>query len=188
MFADINKSFSGSGHPNRKDQLGWVRFDVSLDKEEVLVDEIQSDISGRLRNIKEHPNHHSMRVEDEDGGRREATEEEIREMAKKLDHMMDDFPDIAMNVITQFAQKNEIKKIIWHTFAGGTTLKGNRPPKSLYEKLPKNHYFEVTEDRPFQLPAKFWAREASLAKIARRLARLIGQESLRFRPAPSGLV
>lgn len=200
LFLLINESFSRTSHPSGKHQLGWVRLDVSLDKKYVLVDEIQSDLEGELANVIKSPQFYNQYIEilplhdkrmkalrdpelyekhkDEIEAIKTDTFELLKQAAKALQKITKNFRDIAVQVVTDFANKNKIQKIVWHTYEGGQQLKGNQPPRSLYEKLPKDHYFEVSEDaRPFHLPEKFWIREAT-----RRMAYKIASNST-FIPA-----
>lgn len=158
LFKKIVESYRSGSHPYAQNQIGWIRLDVSPDKEYLLVDEVQSDVMGSL-----HKGRQTLPG---------STPEEMKAMTEALEEIVKDFPDVATEVVTEFAQKNGIKKIYWHTYEGGKALKGNQPPKSLYEKVPKDNYFEVTEDRPFKLPASFWSREASRAALLRIAARV----------------
>lgn len=75
--------------------------------------------------------------------------------------IMNDFPDIATKAVSQFARKNNFKKLYWHTYDSGMKLKKNEPPKSLYEKTPKDNFFKPTEEKPFGLNGQFFKRKAS---------------------------
>ncbi len=85
--------------------------------------------------------------------------------------IMNDFPDIATKAVSQFAKKNNFKKLYWHTYESGMKLKNNEPPKSLYEKTPKDNFFKPTEEKPFGLDGQFFERKASRAAelLARKL-------------------
>lgn len=96
----------------------------------------------------------------------------INNLLDQLNAITKDFPDIANQAITQFAKTNGYKKIYWHTYESGMKLKNNTPPRSLYEKVPKEHFFEPTDDKPFGLEGNFLARQASkkVISLARKFA------------------
>ena len=162
LFDMLVSRYKNTAHPYAVNQIGWIRLDVAEDKEYLLVDEVQSDVLGGLHK------EYYFKIKDK-------TPEEMKEMNKKLEEIIDNFPDVATEVVTAFAQKNGIKRIFWHTYEGGMALKGNQPPESLYKKTPKENYFEVTEDQPFRLPESFWVREATnrlVNSIASRLTQV----------------
>jgi len=87
--------------------------------------------------------------------------------------ILNDFPNIASQAVSRFAKRNNFKKIFWHTYESGMALKQNEPPKSLYDKTPKENFFTPSENKPFGLEGQFFEKEAKKAtelyKTARKL-------------------
>jgi hypothetical protein len=50
-------------------------------------------------------------------------------------------------------------------------LKHNEPPKSLYDKTPRDNFFLPSPNNPFGLEGKFFEREAKKANQLYKLAR-----------------
>ena len=175
LFKFVNQSSGASGHPMVLDQMGWARLELDPDKEYILVDEIQSDHSGAVNLIRigqrggEYIGPHFMR-------QYHLTEEQFQSMVDEYENLMKEFPNIATEAIGKFARSNGYKKIYWHTHESGIKYKDPAegvPPKSLYDKLPKSHFFKETDEKPFSLDANFFVREAKgihqLVKTARML-------------------
>ena len=53
LFDDINTTSQGSGHPYAKDQIGWARLELDPKGQFILVDEIQSDHSNTIAQMKQ---------------------------------------------------------------------------------------------------------------------------------------
>jgi len=49
-------------------------------------------------------------------------------------------------------------------------LKNNEPPKSLYEKTPKENFYLPTKDKPFGLEEEFFEREAKKTILLYKMA------------------
>src|ERR1019366_3893570 len=100
-------------------------------------------------------------------------DEGLNKLLEQYSNILKDFPNIASQAITRFAQVNHIKKICWHTFAGGMKLKENEPPKSLYDKVPKENFFRPTTEKPFGLDADFFEKEAQIKLLFKQAHNLI---------------
>ena len=100
---------------------------------------------------------------------------EMDNILEKYKDLVKDFDDIAMSAITQFARKNGFKKIYYHEYETGKKLKGNDPPKSKYDQVPKRNFFEMGEENkenPFGLAGKFYRRDANLFNKLEKLANI----------------
>lgn len=182
LFEQVVQLSASSGHPSCENMLGFVRLDIAEDKSFMLVEEIQSDqlaaaarfkkfdADKELALIEKHMPHMRGHVTKE---HMQAQHDQVIGMIPDLEELCSHFPEVAMVTIQQFAKKNGIKKIYYHTYDGGNKLKkytDSAPPKSLYSSLPKSHYYKVTEEKPFGLPADFFVKEASLRlRIAHNL-------------------
>jgi len=177
LFQGINKRYERGSHPYAPMLIGWIRLDVSLDKQYLLVDEVQSDIERDCFLAQRNPRPYvnalppkktlpGQTISPED------QEKEVVTAAKELTKIVRHFPDMAVHIVTDFARTNGIKEVLWHTYEGGVGLKGNRPPRSIYEQVPPAHFFSIVEDKPMHLPAKFWKREAAKRRLTLIAARL----------------
>ncbi len=95
----------------------------------------------------------------------------IKQLLSEYYDLVKDFPNIAVQSATEFAKANNFKRVFWHTYEGGKHLKSNEPPKSLYDKIPKENFFLPSENRPFNLEADFLEREATLTKNLYKISR-----------------
>jgi hypothetical protein len=228
-------------HPHRggKDQLGWLRVEVSDDKSYMLVDEAQSDyeevtseyivkkprpitekairedtttrvednalaegalmvlaeqVKAQGLNLKYNsysiskmytdkspeeqinlriqaiPKAEAMLLEEYKDKRAYVDKENERygaespeNRAKALNQIMQQFPHIAMEAAVQFAKKNGIKTIYWHTKENGDELKGSEAPEVMYKDIPEQNHFKLVHDEhPLGLSGDFYKREARL--------------------------
>ena len=160
LFEKVNKTSLQSGHPHIDDQLGWVRLDLNDAEKYILVDEIQTDHMNAIDRIKKEE-YMGKTYAEHIRQQLNLTEPQFEEYLNKYKNHIRDFPDIAMETITNFAKENGYKKIFYHTYESGKKLKQNAPPASLYTQLPARHYFTETEETPFNLEGKFFSRQAS---------------------------
>lgn len=150
--------FTYWGHPVRKDKrctLAWVRMDVSLETNEVLIEEVQNDWLRRA----------AWQLTRE----QRICCEAARERSHALYGMGGDFEDLRRYVEQELAFYREIwseaalmaaidfirhtlglTRIFYHSFTTGNILKRvcGEPPKSLYTQLPKKFGFERTREPP----------------------------------------
>lgn len=133
---------------------------VNPNGEYILVDEIQSDHLNSAHTLKTSMTSEAHKVAATIKANFNLNDEQFKNVLNEYYNLLKDFPQIANQAITKFAKENGFKKIFWHTYESGKELKNNEPPKSLYTKLPKEHFYNETENRPFNLPGKFFEREA----------------------------
>jgi hypothetical protein len=175
QFLKLGVDLSASRtHPHSAHMMGWVRLELDPHNEFVFVDEIQSDFQTFCHKIE------AVLVKKESvaegdfipswiehfskNGNSQIGRGRLLLCAQALATYLQRFSSVAMSVISLFARENGYKKIYYHTYEGGKLLKGNDPPRSLYTDVPKKHFFEVTNEKPFKLPADFYVREAK-AKV-----------------------
>lgn len=174
LFGKINDLSRQSGHPYVKNQIGWARVELDPNKEYILVDEIQSDHSNAVFKIQKN------RYQEDIAKIRSAlikkynlTDEGLNKLLDEYSDLLKDFPNIASQAVSKFAQANNFKKIYWHTYESGRKLKDNKPPKSLYTGVPKENFFTPSQDKPFGLEGEFLEREANktykMIKLASKL-------------------
>jgi len=177
LFNLIN-SFSSVSHPYQPNQIGWARLEIDPDKEFILVDEIQSDHASTIHKIKTQNTQDVLEIKDRLKQTFKIGDEEVIAAADKLGSYLKDFPDIAIRTISSFARRNKFKKIYWHTYESGRALKKNTPPRSLYDRTPKEHHFLPSQERPFNLEGKFFEREAKATYKIVKLGRLLSLKYL----------
>jgi len=172
LFDKSNQLSKKSGHPFKDDQIGWVRLEIDPQKQYILVDEIQSDHSNIINRLKNPKNdHEAERIHSAIKEKYNIDDETLDELLSKYWALVKDFPNIASQSVVRFAQQNGIKKLFWHTYESGKELKRNEPPKSLYDKTPKENFFLPSSERPFGLEGKFFEKEAKTANNMYKLAR-----------------
>lgn len=172
LFQKINFISKKSEHPYVANQIGWARVELDPAGEFILVDEIQCDHSNALSSLKTGDNKYyeliqklKLKYNLDDKG--------FNAMLAEYYSILKDFPNIASQAVTNFARKNNFKKIFWHTYEGGKKLKESDPPKSLYDKTPKENFFSPSLNKPFGLQEEFFEREASKANALYKLAKRI---------------
>ena len=143
--------FSTIGHPVLepgtrsfyRTTLGWVRLDIDFKTGEVLIEEIQTDW---LRDLQSLLRYTETAIP--------APEAEVlihycQVMLARLGSMSD---EVLLSAALWFAHEELGMADIWyHTFDSGCRLKrirGCRPPRSLYTRLPKRFCFELTDEQP----------------------------------------
>lgn len=174
LFDKVNQLSHQSGHPFVKEQIGWIRMELDPNGEYILVDEIQSDHSNATFRLKNHTNDYEItKVRNAIKQKHNIDDKELDALLVEYSNILKDFPNIASQAIVRFARQNKFKKLFWHTYESGKNLKDNEPPRSLYEKTPKDNFYLPSENKPFGLNGEFFEREAqkanSLEKLARRL-------------------
>lgn len=170
LFRKINEVSKQSSHPSTPDMMGWARLEIDPNGEYILVDEIQSDHLGAIHSLKNDLSDDVVKIRETIKNNYQLSDEQFKVVLNDYYNLVKDFPQIANQAITKFAKENGFKKIYWHTYESGKELKKNEPPKSLYTKLPKEHFYNETEKGPFNLPGKFFEREARL-KYFRQLTK-----------------
>lgn len=174
LFDSINTISKKSTHPYVKDQIGWIRVEIDPNNEYLLVDEIQSDHSNAGYRLKHTQNDHEInKVRSALKHKYRLSDEDLNKLLEEYVSVLKDFPNIANQAVVKFANQNGIKRIFWHTYDSGMKLKDNSPPKSLYDKTPKENFFMPSPNKPFGLEGEFFEKEAQRAdglyKLARKL-------------------
>jgi len=138
---DYVNTFNYYGHPSLKTgdrgTLAWVRMDLDFATNEVLIEEIQCDWIRRVRSAQRYG--YSFYGDYSDSELDTYASEVLEPYAKLWQE--------AMLAATIDFVRNElgIKQVYYHSFENGARLKnieGNKPPRSLYTKLPKQFGFK----------------------------------------------
>ena len=165
-----NDPFYFSGHPARKGRdatLAWARLDFDLDRQEALIEEIQTD---RLRDVKylmrRKPTRHDGLIHWY--GYRLDPREVTRFWEEEMKHHEAMWDEAMMMAALQFLfEEIGMKRVFYHTFELGCRLKGiteSLPPRSLYTSLPKKLCFQETREIPaFLRGSKFRRHELKKA-------------------------
>ena len=176
LFDSINNDSKQKSHPYVKDQIGWARLEIDPSNNFVLVDEIQSDHNNAAYKLRSGNDVELKNIKIALKNKYSLDDTALQKLLSDYSAILKDFTNIATETVAKFARKNNIKKIYWHTFEGGKSLKNNvppLPPKSIYTTTPQEHFYEPSDDKPFGLDAEFFEREAqrahSLVKLARRI-------------------
>ncbi|MEM7426770.1 MAG: hypothetical protein AAF441_11800 [Pseudomonadota bacterium] len=154
--------FNSTAHPVRLmdgPTLAWARLDVDLDRGEALIEELQSDWIWNSRAARQR----ALRLLKETPGKRHDvrivlghTSMEAAAVCRYYDHIVAPHAaqwDQAMLSATIWFLVEELglRRIYLHDHMSGCKLKGigrERPPRSLYTKLPNRFCFEKTADAP----------------------------------------
>ncbi|WP_146242397.1 hypothetical protein [Acaryochloris thomasi] len=130
--------------------LAWSRIDLDLNTGEALIEEIQNDWIRFALRSKAAADHKSDSIYFRGSLLRV---NQVREYVDQvlLPHIK--LWDEAMLAATIWFLREElgIKKIFYHTYESGATLKkiaGTLPPRSLYTALPKKFCFRETHEQP----------------------------------------
>jgi len=119
FFSKLSETSLGSGHPVVKDAtVGWFRCDVLKDKsgrEILFIDEIQSDVVQVAENFLNRNNDKYNRILDKLIEEGRYTEEEIRDICKKILELFKDWISEGMATLIRYAQKVGIKWVATHT-------------------------------------------------------------------------
>lgn len=155
-----NHPFQYMIHPiNRSGRhtLAWARIDLSLERGEALIEEVQNDWLRTVLWRKKAMQTGTCREDLERLARNYlGTETTAENFGRYCDQVLlphCDIWDEAMlaAAISFLVEKVGIRRIFYHTHEGGTIWKGisgRRPPKSLYTTLPRRFGFQEVMDRP----------------------------------------
>lgn len=181
---DEGHPFHCESHPiarNGKHTLAWARLDIDLEKDEALIEEIQTDwlrMARRSRQFIE-------RVKDFDSIEKDHLPYYIRGIGGTSEDLKN-YYDRELKPHTEIWEEAMLAAVIWflkeelgittiyyHTFDFGCKLKGitgRRPPRSLYTRLPDRFCFEKTERGPSFMQEK----------MGRKLRQLYKQDTPQF--------
>ncbi len=160
--------FHSDGHPiatNGSQTLAWARIDMDLDRDEALIEEIQTDwIRLALRSRRDFP-----KFVDNQTDRKRYLPQYIKGLGCDL-HNLSSYIESTLQphmVLWQEAmlasaiwflrEEIGIRTIYYHTFEFGCQLKRitrKKPPRSLYTQLPSRFCFEKTDHGPTFLMEK----------------------------------
>lgn len=163
LFEKINQLSFESGHPVVNKQIGWARVELHEDEKYILIDEIQTDHASsafKIKNISSKSKPEEIKLKQILKEKYSLNEEELNKILTEYHQLFKDFAFIAGQAITEFAKQNGFTKLFWHTYESGKKLKKNDPPKSLYDKAPKDLFFSPSQEKPFNLPGEFFERTA----------------------------
>ena len=139
LFKSDDRSFVCGEHPvNRSYKtMAWCRMDIDFDRDQVLIEEIQNDW------IRYAIDAHK---EGDDKDLSEYVDNVLKPYRQSWDEAM-------LSAAIQFIKEDlGIGHIYYHTNTCGYILKNiskdDRPPESLYKKLPKRFCFELVEHGP----------------------------------------
>lgn len=155
--AESANSFFGSGHPLSKQRditLAWARLDLDFDTDEVLIEEVQSDL---IRDAK-----WMLRRAEFAQKRKRSTfhcyghkmeTDKVTVFCNALIKQFDKYWQEAILAASLDLCFDEIgvSNVFYHSFETGIKLKnigGRKPPISLYTELPKRFCFQTTCDVP----------------------------------------
>lgn len=159
LGANLQEHLTYKLHPvhAKQNTMGWARMDIDLDRGEVLIEEIQNDWFRLLKGLK-------LQFEEIVAGRRQATDlfEEVGmvRLQNYIDYIrpiMRIWDELVMSSVIEFIRQELGIKIIWyHTFDTGNNFKelnsySNKPPVSLYTKLPNKFCFQLNQEGPEML-------------------------------------
>jgi len=173
LFNKINLLSKKSTHPVIDNQIGWIRIDIAPDNSYLLIDEIQSDHQNAAASLKLNQGEDLKKVRLQLKYNYNLDDEGLNNLLNQYALALKDFPNIAIEAVSKFAKTKGIPKIFYHTYEGGMALKENNPPKSLYTKLPLDHLFKPSTEKPFNLEQEFLEREANKAAIFFKEARTL---------------
>lgn len=165
VFNMVNAVSKRSGHPFVENQLGWVRMELNEVEKYILIDEVQSDHMNASHELRDGSRYSDIRQTLMN--RYELGSEELDKLLVRYGEIVREFPDIAYEAVIKFARENGYEKLYNHTYESGKMLKNNNPPKSMYNKVPRRHYFNEGEGKPFGLDGRFMEREAGLVELLR---------------------
>ncbi len=169
--------FAGYGHPvvdEGEHTLAWARLDIDPDRGEALIEEIQTDWLRKVRWKQEWIENYPDRVSRWKGRvfhpnsttSPRCTVKTFRQYADTVLRPHQQLWDEAMLAAAIWYVQTElgIKRLFFHTFEGGNTLKGMRwsqPPRSLYSTLPRRFGFRPTTTLPAFLQTQRRVRKQS---------------------------
>lgn len=183
LFDKVNKLSKESTHPYVGDQIGWARIEIDPAGQYLLVDEVQNDHSNAGFRLKHEQNNQDInQIRNALRRKYQLDDDGLDALLKEYSSIMKDFPNIASQAIINFARQNKINKIFWHTYESNKKLKDNAPPKSIYDKTPKENFFLPSSNKPFGLEGEFLEREAQKSnKLYKFALSLYLKHSLNFK-------
>jgi len=176
--------FDSCGHPTSKagrNTMAWVRLDVSLETNEALIEEIQTDwlrnasrmcIWAQKRRMK-NPRLALADIYPEFSGSIEGFSIYVGET---LPRYQNQWAEVAMLAALRFVRDElGVTTLYHHSYNTGIKLKDvcGKPPKSIYSTLPKKFGFELTAEIPSMLANHKFSRRCIKAISEPRWFRLL---------------
>ncbi len=149
FYRNIGKSkrdwFSFSVHPihDKLNTFGWVRMDIDLERNEVLIEEVQSDWVRELKDM----------VDPTTGGFSDETTNALRRYNAYIKNYVQSWDEILVGAALWFIiHELGISTIWYHTVQSGNHYKMmprySRPPRSVYSKTPEKMGFRKVNEVP----------------------------------------
>ena len=174
------------GHParaGRYNTMGWARIDIDLDAGEALIEEIQNDW---IRNAQEMAYDAKAAI---DNGHDHASiwcndglfQCQARQFMTYADEVLSAYEDVWAEAVLAAAIEFligdlGIRRIFYHTLAGGNRLKGmDGPPQSLYTTLPRKFCFQEVEESPLFLEKPITPSAAAVRVEGGKAGRMAGR-------------
>lgn len=146
-----------------RETLAWARIDLDLERNEALIEEIQSDWVREANWEKSSA---------ELGWRRRRSEADPAQLKRYVEEILRPYARVWEEAMLTAAlrfilDEVGIRNIWYHSHQGGAALKrisGDLPPRSLYSRLPERFCFSKTEEAP-----RFLAETRRYRKTERRV-------------------
>lgn len=173
LFGSSTNEFFGYSHPlseAREHTLAWARLDFDFTSNEVLIEEIQSDLIGFASYMKKRAELCLKRGKDEvcTYSRKYNAKFLLAVCNDLLDRYGRIWQEVMLSSAIAFAfDELGFREIFYHSFESGIKLKNidfSKPPKSIYSQLPKKFCFTQTKQAP-----EFLAKEK---KIQRKMKKI----------------
>lgn len=149
--------YFGYGHPiskTRKMTLAWARLDFDFDTNEVLVEEIQTDLVREILSMQERARTALARNSDHFHfwGVRVLAHEFNLFAEKFLRKFKNTWHEAMLAATVKFVfDELGVEHLYYHSFETGAALKNikyRKPPRSIYTELPEKFCFEETHEAP----------------------------------------
>lgn len=133
-----------------RDTLAWVRIDLDLDRDEALIEEIQTDWLRRARRQRELVAAYGRGQRLRNNGI--DPQAFVRYVDEVLEPYMRLWDEACLTAAVQFLLEDVgIGRIYYHSFDTGCVVKGlkySKPPRSLYTSLPRRFGFDAVSEGP----------------------------------------
>ena len=157
LFNEEANHYMDCGHPiseTRSSTLGWARIDFDYEANEILIEEIQSDLVRRIHGLKQT----ALKAQQDQCEtfwfwRQTFRTDEVLTLLFKLDSIaLSHWQEALLWSALKFCTDElGMDTIYYHTYETGALLKNiqyAKPPRSLYTDLPKKFCFTQTHEVP----------------------------------------
>ncbi|TVZ40911.1 hypothetical protein P886_0245 [Alteromonadaceae bacterium 2753L.S.0a.02] len=148
----------GYGHPisqSRPVTLAWARLDIDFDTDEVLIEEIQSDLIREVRTMHRLAVLNRTRVQFQFRGKVLNAAQVLAFSEKFLAAFDKTWQEAMLTAAIQFClDELGVAHLYYHSVETGNVMKNirySKPPRSLYSDLPKKFCFTKTNKAPIFL-------------------------------------